>query len=82
MHITVWNEYRHEQHNERVMKIYPDGIHNVIAAGLREHGFDDVSTATLDQPEHGLTDAVLASDRRDAVVGAHGAQRSPRRNRR
>ena len=61
MHITVWNEYRHEQHNEQVMKIYPDGIHNVIAAGLREHGFDDVSTATLDQPEHGLTDAVLAS---------------------
>ncbi len=61
MHITVWNEYRHEQHNERVMKIYPDGIHSVIAAGLREYGFDDVGTATLDQPEHGLTDAVLAS---------------------
>ena len=42
-------------------KIYPDGIHNVIAAGLREQGFDDVGTATLDQPEHGLTDEVLAS---------------------
>ena len=31
MHITVWNEFRHEQHNEQVMKIYPDGIHSVIA---------------------------------------------------
>ncbi len=61
MHITVWNEYRHEQHNEAVKKIYPDGIHNVIAAGLRESGYNDVGTATLDQPEHGLTDAVLAS---------------------
>ncbi len=61
MHITVWNEYRHEQHNELVKKIYPDGIHNVIAGGLREAGFDDVSTATLDQPDHGLSEAVLAS---------------------
>jgi trehalose utilization protein len=61
MHVTVWNEFRHEKHNERVIKVYPDGIHTVIAEGLREHGFTDVGTATLDEPEHGLTDAVLAS---------------------
>ncbi len=61
MRITVWNEFRHEKHNERVIKVYPDGIHTVIADGLREHGFTDVRTATLDEPEHGLTDEVLAS---------------------
>lgn len=61
MRITVWNEFRHEKHNERVIKVYPNGIHTVIAEGLREHGFTDVGTATLDEPEHGLTDGVLAS---------------------
>ncbi len=61
MYITVWNEFRHEKHNERVMKVYPNGIHSAIADGLRAHGFTDVGTATLDEPEHGLTDAVLAS---------------------
>lgn len=61
MRITIWNEFRHEKHNERVIKVYPNGIHTVIADGLREHGFTDVRTATLDEPEHGLTDDVLAS---------------------
>lgn len=61
MRITVWNEFRHEKRNERVTKIYPNGIHSVIADGLREHGFTDVRTATLDEPEHGLTDEVLTS---------------------
>ena len=36
------------------------GSTRAIAAGLREAGFD-VRTATLDEPEHGLTDAVLAA---------------------
>jgi len=42
-----------------VASIYPDGIHGTIAAFLRESGFD-TRTATLDEPEHGLTDEVLA----------------------
>ena len=61
MRITVWNEFQHEKRNEKVTKIYPNGIHAVIADGLREHGFTDVRTATLDEPQHGLTDEVLAS---------------------
>ncbi len=61
MRITVWNEGLHEQRNERVKKVYPVGIHTVIAEGLREHGFTDVRTATLSEPQHGLTDEVLAS---------------------
>lgn len=61
MQITIWNEFRHEKHSEKVQAIYPDGIHNAIAEGLREHGFNDVRTATLDEPEHGLPDAVIES---------------------
>ncbi len=61
MRITVWNEGRHEQKNEKVKAVYPNGIHNVIADGLREHGLTDVGTATLDEPEHGLTVDVLAT---------------------
>lgn len=58
--ITVWNEYRHEQHNPKVAAVYPEGIHAAIAAPLREQGFA-VRTATLDEPEHGLTEEVLAA---------------------
>ncbi|MFC6725705.1 ThuA domain-containing protein [Halobium palmae] len=57
--VTVWNEYVHEQENETVAEIYPDGIHAVVADALREGGFD-VETATLQEPEHGLTEEVLA----------------------
>lgn len=57
--VTVWGEYRHEKKNETVRKIYPDGMHQVIAANLRRGGCE-VRTATLDEPEHGLTEAVLA----------------------
>jgi trehalose utilization protein len=57
--VTVWNEYRQEQSDAAVAAVYPEGIHAAIADGLREAGFE-IGTATLDEPEHGLTDAVLA----------------------
>jgi len=60
MKITVWNEFVHERESERVKAIYPEGMHACIASFLREAGFDNVGTATLDMPEAGLTDAVLA----------------------
>lgn len=59
--VTVWNEYRHEQQDEKYRKVYPDGIHGAIAEGLRELPGLEVRTATLDEPEHGLTDEVLNS---------------------
>ncbi|HCN61387.1 MULTISPECIES: ThuA domain-containing protein [Mammaliicoccus] len=59
MNITVWNEYRHEVESETIKAVYPDGIHNVIAEFLGEN--HEVKTATLDEPEHGLTDDVLAN---------------------
>ena len=57
--VTVWNEYRHEKTHAKVAEIYPDGIHEAIASHLRSEGMD-VRTATLDEPEHGLTEEVLA----------------------
>ncbi len=57
--ITVWNEFRHEKARADVAAVYPKGIHRAIADGLAEAGFP-VRTATLDEPEHGLTDEALA----------------------
>ena len=56
--VTVWNENKHEQTNEKVREVYPAGIHGAIAEFLRAQGMD-VGTATLDEPEHGLADEVL-----------------------
>jgi len=56
--VTVWNEFRHERHNDSVAEVYPEGIHTVIADALSEAGFE-TRTATLDEPDHGLTEAVL-----------------------
>jgi trehalose utilization protein len=56
--VTVFNEFHHENHYEPAMKIYPEGIHRVIADYLKGERFE-VSTATHEQPEHGLTEAVL-----------------------
>jgi trehalose utilization protein len=64
--VTVWNEFRHERTSDEVRAVYPDGIHAVLAEALREHGLADVRTATLDEPEHGLADAVL--DATDTLV--------------
>lgn len=57
--ITVWNEYRHERHNEEVKAIYPDGIHMALANYLNTQEDMEAKTAVLDDPEHGLTDEVL-----------------------
>ena len=58
--VTVWNEFRHEKTDDNVKAVYPDGIHNAIAKHLNAAGGIEARTATLDEPEHGLTDDVLA----------------------
>jgi trehalose utilization protein len=58
---VVWNEFLHERENADVRAIYPDGIHATIAAALGEDPEVEVSTATLDEPEHGLPKARLAA---------------------
>jgi len=57
--VTVWNEYRHEKISEEIARIYPQGMHEAIASHLRHQPGLQVRTATLDEPEHGLTEAVL-----------------------
>ncbi|HEY0073929.1 MAG TPA: ThuA domain-containing protein [Abditibacteriaceae bacterium] len=63
---TVWSEFRHEKRNEQVRALYPNGMHEAIAEGLRESGAFKVQTATLDEPEHGLTQQVL--DETDVLI--------------
>ncbi|NQT18825.1 MAG: ThuA domain-containing protein [Planctomycetes bacterium] len=59
--VTVWNEYRHEKRNEAIGKLYPEGMHGAIAKHLAAQPGFEVRTATLDEPEHGLTEEVLNS---------------------
>ncbi|HEX8219500.1 MAG TPA: ThuA domain-containing protein [Chloroflexia bacterium] len=62
INVTVWNEFRHERNTEHPARaIYPEGIHEAIAAGLREHPDLSVRTATLDEPAQGLPRDVLES---------------------
>jgi len=63
LRVTVWNENVHERTHKLVAELYPDGIHGTLKAALEAHAEDGamvVRTATLEQPEHGLTEAVLA----------------------
>lgn len=60
--VVVWGEDRHEKVNPVVAGIYPDGMHSTIADGIRALlGADaDVTTRVLDDPEHGMTEELLA----------------------
>ena len=61
LQVTIYNEFVHEQKNDLVKKIYPKGVHEAIAEYmLKEPGFQ-VRTATLEMPDHGLTEDVLNS---------------------
>ena len=62
LRVLVWNEGVHEQIDAEIANRYPEGIHGTIATGLRSLlPGAKVSTATLDDPEHGLSDAALAN---------------------
>lgn len=58
---TVWGENVHEQTNEIVRSIYPDGMHTTIASALAEDAEIVAGTVTLQDPEHGLTVEKLAA---------------------
>ena len=57
---VVWGENVHEQTNKVVADLYPDGMHGAIAAALIAAGGIEATTATLQEPEHGLTEERLA----------------------
>lgn len=64
--VTVWNEYIHEKEMPEVAAIYPDGIHGAIAAFINKEEDLRAGTATLEMPEHGLSQEVL--DNTDVLV--------------
>ena len=58
--VTVWNEFIHEKQTAQVREIYPDGIHAFLANMLNQRlPQAEIGTATLEQPQHGLSDEVL-----------------------
>jgi trehalose utilization protein len=59
--VTVWHEFRHEKESDAVRACYPEGMHTVMQQAIEEQLGQAVTvrTATLDEPEHGLTEAVL-----------------------
>ena len=59
MKVTVWNEFIQEKTDPPVAAVYPEGIHRVIADYLKSEGLD-VNTATLNEPEHGLSESILS----------------------
>jgi trehalose utilization protein len=60
--VLVWGENRHEKLEPSVAERYPDGMHGAIAQGIEANLGERarVRTTTMDQPEHGLTEEVLA----------------------
>ena len=59
--VTVWGENVHEYKHPVVHDLYPEGMHRCIADGLAEADGITARCATLQDPEHGLTDDVLAA---------------------
>ena len=51
--VTVWNEYRHEKSNPEVAKIYPNGLHAVVADAVKDED-TEVRLAALDDPQQAL----------------------------
>jgi len=56
----VWGENIHEHKSAVVAELYPQGMHEAIAKLLTQEDGISAKTVVLQDPEHGLTDAVLA----------------------
>lgn len=70
----VWGENVHENTNEDVRALYPDGMHACIADALNLNNDITASVATMQEAEHGLS--VAALDKTDVLLwwghAAHG----------
>ncbi|MGC3939876.1 ThuA domain-containing protein [Roseobacter sp. EG26] len=71
---VVWGENVHEQTNKTVADIYPEGMHACIADALNADTGIEATTATLQDPEHGLLQSRI--DQTDVLLwwghAAHG----------
>ena len=72
--VTVWGENVHERTNAVVARVYPQAMHGAIAAALNRADGIAATTATLQEPDHGLTPERLAAT--DVLIwwghAAHG----------
>ena len=57
--LVIWNEFIHEQEDEVVKSIYPRGIHECIKDFLEPDEGLNISTATLAEDDHGLSEELL-----------------------
>ena len=75
--VLIWNEFIHENTQEKVAAIYPKGIHGAIAEFLGRDEEIKVETATLGEENCGITKERL--DRTDVLVwwGHIGHHRVP-----
>lgn len=60
INVVVWGENVHEQKNAHVRSLYPEGMHATIATALNADEAISATTATLQEPDHGLTAERLA----------------------
>jgi trehalose utilization protein len=60
LRVVVWGENIHDRRLPAVQAIYPTGMHGCIADALNQDGGIHAVTATLDQPEQGLSEELLA----------------------
>ncbi len=65
MKVVIWNENIHEKREPIVLENYPGGIHSYLKSVL-ECDDIEITTATLDDPECGLTNEVL--DKTDVLL--------------
>jgi len=56
---VVWGENVHEQKNKIISDLYPKGMHQCIADALNEDEGISATTATLQEPDHGLSEERL-----------------------
>jgi len=59
LRVTIWNEFVHERTHPEVGRIYPNGIHAALASAMGAYPELRIRTATLAEPEHGLSSEVL-----------------------
>jgi len=57
--VTIWNEFLHERTLPEVAQIYPSGMHQTLAKALGNYAGLEIRTATLGEPEHGLSAATV-----------------------
>ena len=59
LNVVIWNEYRHEKHDEVCANIYPEGIHGCIKNFLKTDESLDITLAALDDTDQGISPELL-----------------------